>query len=124
MSTLTCSETVCPELCESWGEVTIANCFRSLPDVEDTGQCYCRCEDEDGRATCFAHGAEGADFHTRWIRTESECDGLRGSWETTCESACESVCIRGFPTLETRCEYFDGTAFRCECLCGSCEFTG
>lgn len=111
----TCSESLCPELCEADDEVVIANCYKPpWSDQYAPGKCYCLCEDEGGRETCFAFGARGADFTYEWFDTATECGD-----SDTCDSACEDECVFGFGSTETRCE--EGV---CECLCGVCQFTG
>lgn len=50
----TCAEIVCPDLCENWGEVTVANGDRRYSTDDEPGECYCLCEDERGRDTCCA----------------------------------------------------------------------
>jgi hypothetical protein len=115
-----CSQSVCPDLCEDRGEVTIANCAWGSSGVADLGKCYCICEDNEGRETCFAHGQEGASYFPEWILTDSECD--EDAWSEMCESACDAQCIWGFPLVEARCRH-TGVTFTCECLCGVCQFT-
>lgn len=111
----TCSESLCPELCEADDEVVIANCYKPpWSDQYAPGKCYCLCEDEGGRETCFAFGARGADFTYEWFDTATECGD-----SDTCDSVCEDECVFGFGSTETRCE--EGV---CKCLCGVCQFTG
>ena len=116
----TCSESVCPELCAGWDEVTIANCYRRYAYAEP-GQCFCLCEDEDRNDACFAYGAQGASYGPEFVRTEHECNQY--DWSETCEPICEAECVWGFPLLETRCRH-SGSTFTCECVCGACQFAG
>jgi hypothetical protein len=113
IDTETCSGSICAALCEDWGEVVVANCYKPAYAAAG-GECYCLCEEEGRGRTCFAYGDRGAGFTYEWVMTETECGGTE-----TCDSVCEVECVWGFGATESRCE--DSL---CECFCGMCHFTG
>ena len=122
LSTATCAETVCPELCGEGGEVTMANCSPSSSTVEDPGRCNCQCNYEVRRLGCFSGNSPPGHRNTVLIHTDADCAETRN-----CESVCEAECIWGFLPSSTECQHSGPSnelEWRCDCWCPKCEWTG